>query len=93
MDILSFSAGYALGYAGRNRTGTHPDSLTYTDSDQQYVPPTPLTGETFDTITETYTALQIQRVWGIGVTDKGGSNETVTRLVYPDKSYCMLTNF
>ena len=72
--------------------GSRPDSLVYTDSDPAYTPPeTVLSGETFDTITEVYSDERI--VYGVGVTGKGTSSETVTRLIFPDGFYTTLVGW
>jgi len=69
-----------------------PTSLVYTDSDPDYVPPeTVLSGETFDTVTEVYQ--DRAEVYGIGVTGKDTSSETVTRLIFPDGGYITLVNW
>lgn len=71
----------------------HPDDLTYTDSDPDYVPPASVqTGETFDTITETW-ADGSQDVFGVGVLNKGADDETITRFIYPDGSEMTFTGW
>ena len=71
----------------------HPDDLTYTDSDPDYVPPASVqTGETFDTITETW-ADGSQDVFGVGVLNKGADDETIIRLIYPDGSEMTFTGW
>ena len=79
----------------------HPDRLTYTDDDPDYELPediTPASGETFDTITETWYAKtaggeDINVVWGVGILNKGTSDETAVRLIYPDFSQLELVGF
>ena len=79
----------------------HPDRLTYKDYDPDYELPediTPASGETFDTITETWYAKtdvdeDINVIWGVGILNKGTSGETAVRLIYPDFSQLELVGF
>ena len=93
MDILSFSAGFVLGKKGAGGTETHPNVILYTDNDSTFEAPDTASGETFDTFTEIWTEDNERRVWGVGSFNKGTSNEKVTRLIYPDKTYVVLVNF
>jgi hypothetical protein len=75
---------------------THPDRVTYTDTDPSYTPPTPATGETFDTYKEDWldgNTVTKTQTFGVGVLNKGTSNEQVTRLIFPDLTYVSLINF
>lgn len=86
--------------AGSGSDG-HPDKLSYTDDDTEYTLPegiTPLTGETFDTVTELWRAKTADEqdaavVWGIGVLNKGADNEKVSRMIYTDGTWIDLTDF
>ena len=74
---------------------SHPDVLEYEDGG--FTPPAsvvPEQGETFDSITETWSGAEpYSRVWGVGIIDKGLSTEIVNRLIYPDGSEISLINF
>ena len=79
---------------------THPDELIYTDSDPDYELPesiTPLSGETFDTVTEIWKGetedQDVRVVWGVGITSKDTDNEIVTRLIYPDATQMAINGF
>lgn len=71
----------------------HPVSLEYRTN--SYVVPqsiTPATGETFDSIVETWGQNKTD-IYGVGLLNRGQSNETVTRLIFPDASYITLTGW
>lgn len=90
-DFMTPETAVAMMIASENNP-LHPDELIYTDSDAGYTPPvTPAAGETFDTVTEVYG--NVRNVFGIGVTGKGTSGETFTRIIYPDGNYITLTGW
>lgn len=73
-----------------------PISLEYKEN--SYTVPTgitPATGETFDSIIETWgtdeeTLQPITSIYGIGVLNRGQATETFTRLIFPDASFITL---
>lgn len=78
------------------KTG-HPDILEYIDN--EYERPegiTPETGETFDSIVETWdSGGEDERTvtWGVGIIGKGTDSEIVNRMIYPDGTEISLINF
>ena len=68
----------------------HPISLEYRTN--SYTVPTgitPASGETFDSIVETWGQNKTD-IYGVGLINRGQANETVTRLIFPDASYITL---
>ncbi len=97
MKPFTFEDGLMLGFAlNKNGKCDHPTRTTYVENDANYVPPDVRAGETFDTYTEVWVKENVvvrQHVWGIGMFNRGAINETVTRLIYPDRTYVEFVGF
>ena len=97
--MADFEEGLAVGLllAGRGQANKHPDILEYIDD--EYERPegiTPETGETFDSITETWDSggeNEQTVTWGVGIIGKGTDSEIVNRMIYPDGTEISLINF
>ena len=72
---------------------SHPVDSEYKENDEDYVKPASVqTGETFDSITQTYSD-GTKEIYGIGILNRGEDNEVVSRLVYPDKTSMTFTGW
>lgn len=97
MKPYTFEDGLMLGFAvDKHGHCSHPQLVTYVEDDQDYEPPDIRQGETFDTYTEKWIKEDVvtrTHVWGVGVINRGADDETVTRLVYPDRTFVELEGF